>query len=97
MCLRNPWGFGEWLLKWSETEETENKKIDKYLNNINKYYDKKIADATRLKIDVPDKYMPGTDDGMFVMCYKDWRNIFSNLFLCFRFDPAKWIGYEVED
>lgn len=34
---------------------------------------------------------------MFLMCYKDWRSIFCNLFVCIRWDPKEWIGYEIED
>lgn len=87
VCLRNPWGFGEWLLKWSETEDVDDKIIDKYLGKIEEYYNKKIAEAQKKGREPPEKYVPGVDDGMFLMCYKDWRNIFSNLFVSFKFDP----------
>ncbi|EAS01497.1 calpain family cysteine protease (macronuclear) [Tetrahymena thermophila SB210] len=95
LCLRNPWGFGEWLLKWSETEEEG--KLSRYEKAISDYFDKKIEVAKSKGLDPPDKYQPGTDDGMFLICYKDWRTIFSNLFICFKFDPSVWIGYEIED
>lgn len=38
--------------------------------------------------------MPGVDDGTFLICYKDWRTIFTNLFLCINF-PDNWSGYRI--
>jgi len=29
--IRNPWGYGEWKLKWSENEE-ERERLEKYLD-----------------------------------------------------------------
>ena len=36
--IRNPWGYGEWKLKWSEEKDYKDK-INKFLPQINKYYD----------------------------------------------------------
>lgn len=55
MCLRNPWGFGEWLLKWSETEETDDRKLDKNIDSVNKYFDDAIANALSNKTEAPEK------------------------------------------
>jgi hypothetical protein len=43
--VRNPWGHGEWMLDWSDkplNNDPDYMKLDKYLNDINKYYDNKI-------------------------------------------------------
>lgn len=52
IVLRNPWGFGEWLLKWSETEENDDKKLEKYIPKIAKHYEdlKKAAIAAGSEI-----------------------------------------------
>lgn len=36
--LMNPWGYGEWKLKWSE-EPDQFGKLEKHLAEINNYYD----------------------------------------------------------
>lgn len=33
------------------------------------------------------------DDGTFLMCFKDWREIFSNLFICHQFEAGMWSGW----
>ena len=38
-----------------------------------------------------EKFVPGKDDGTFFISYKDWRNIFDNLYICIKFDD-KWHG-----
>lgn len=35
LMLRNPWGFGEWKLKWSDDSD----EVDRFLPIINKYFD----------------------------------------------------------
>ena len=39
--VRNPWGYGEWKLKWSE-EPDYKEKIDKFLPYIDIYYKQEI-------------------------------------------------------
>jgi hypothetical protein len=35
--IRNPWGYGEWQLKWSENPDYR-EKVDSYMPLINEYY-----------------------------------------------------------
>jgi len=42
--VRNPWGYGEWKMKWSE-DPNYIEKLDKFLPEIDSYYDKEIAKA----------------------------------------------------
>lgn len=41
-------------------------------------------------------YSPDKDDGTFIMCFKDWRNIFTNVFICIDF-PEIWNGKRLLD
>lgn len=77
--VRNPWGYGEWKLKWSENPDYSDK-LDKFWDQIMAYYDKAIADAKKAGVEPPERYERGKDDGTFLMCYKSWRTVFSNLF-----------------
>lgn len=79
--MRNPWGHGEWKLKWSEEKE-HSQRLDKYLVKIDAYYDEEIKNAIRAGVEPPEKYKSGVDDGLFLICYKDWRRLFCNLFQC---------------
>lgn len=38
-----------------------------------------------------EKFEVGKDDGTFLISYKDWRNIFDNLYICRKFDK-NWCG-----
>ena len=79
--IRNPWGYGEWKLKWSE-DPNYIEKLDKFLPKIDSYYDKEIAKALTEQREPPEKYKSGVDDGTFLMCFKSWRTVYSNLFQC---------------
>lgn len=37
----------------------------------------------------------GADDGTFLMCFKDWRELFANLFMCIDF-PNDWSGRRIQ-
>ena len=84
LVIKNPWGYGEWKLKWSENPDYI-QKFDDHWDKIEAYYDKAIEDAINKGNDPPEKYKRGVDDGTFIMCYKSWRTIFSNLFVCMYF------------
>ena len=43
-----------------------------------------------------EDYDPEKDDGSFWMCYKDFRNVFDNLYRCINF-PKGWTGRSVKD
>ena len=83
--VRNPWGYGEWQLKWSERGD-EKEKLKKHMDQITKYFEGLKAKG----LEVED-YDPEADDGTFFMCYKDWRRVFNNLFVSIKF-PADWSG-----
>lgn len=79
--VRNPWGYGEWKMKWSENPDYA-EKLEKFLPQINAYYDHEIALAKQDNREEPERYITGVDDGTFLMCFKSWRTVFSNLFMC---------------
>jgi len=80
--IRNPWGYGEWKLKWSENPDYADKYLEKLFPQIEAYYDAEIKKAVDAGEEPPEKYVKGIDDGVFLMSYKDWRNLFCNLFQC---------------
>jgi hypothetical protein len=44
IILRNPWGYGEWKLKWSDNPDYS-AKIDQFKGQIDAYYDVEIKKA----------------------------------------------------
>ena len=76
--IRNPWGNTEWNRKWSDNSpEIDNAKI--------------AIEAYSKGLSLDERWVPGEDDGSFLMCFKDWRNIYNNLFMCIDFPPT-WGG-----
>ena len=83
MC-RNPWGYGEWQLKWSENPDYTDK-VKSYEEEIKKYFDNEKAIALKNGDYPPEVYNIGVEDGTFLICFKDWRTVYTNLFICFKF------------
>jgi hypothetical protein len=76
--IRNPWGKLEWQGKWSDCSE----QVEEHEELLQGYID---------SLDEDDKFVLGEDDGTFLMCYSDFRNIFQNLFISVDF-PVEWTG-----
>ena len=74
--IRNPWGDTEWNGKWCDNSEEVIKNKDK----IEKVLKKKYADTN-------EKFDFSKNDGAFLMCFKDFRTIFNQIFLCQDFPP----------
>ncbi|CAG9329641.1 unnamed protein product [Blepharisma stoltei] len=77
--LRNPWGQREWLGKWSDKSPELRDNLDVVKKEIDKLGPDEIFDPEN------------SNDGTFLMCYRDWRRIFDNLFSCVDF-PDQWWG-----
>lgn len=82
-------------MKWSE-DPNYVEKLDAFLPQINAYYDKEIAEAIKGNREPPERYVSGVDDGTFLMNFKNWRTVFSNLFQCIDF-PDDWSGLRAFD
>jgi len=76
--LRNPWGNSEWTGAWSG-ESAEMKKYRKVFEQ----YIQTLPPDEQFDLDA--------DDGTFMMCYDDWKDQFSTLFLNIDF-PEDWTG-----
>jgi len=76
--LRNPWGNSEWNGAWSYNSQ----EMTEYSHLIQSYIDSLPPD---------EKFKLGDDDGTFFMCYDDWKDNFSTLFLNVDF-PDHWTG-----
>lgn len=79
--IRNPWGYGEWKMKWSENPDYV-ERLEKFYPQIDAYYKEEIRKAKEKNEEPPEPYQMGVDDGVFLMSFKDWRNLFCNLFMC---------------
>lgn len=76
--LRNPWGQREWNGKWSDGSEEVKIHIEKLQNELK-------------KIGSDEDYDPNnSNDGSFLMSFKDWRNIYHNLYACVDFSENWW-------
>lgn len=81
--IRNPWGQKEWNGKWSSGDE----KLKSHLEVLKKYLD---------EIELDEKFDPmNPNDGTFLICFKDWRKLFSTLFSCVDF-PDHWSGLRIK-
>ena len=81
--IRNPWGRKEWTGKWSDdsVETKQNKeRIEQKLNE--KYRE------THEKINLSQ------EDGTFLMCFSDFRQVFNKLYICKNFPPS-FIGIRI--
>lgn len=76
--IRNPWGKLEWQGKWSD----ESAELGDNIDAVQRYID---------HLDEEEKFVPGDNDGTFLMCFSDFRNIFTNLFVSVDF-PVEWTG-----
>jgi hypothetical protein len=73
--IRNPWGKGEWKNKWADDSE----ELETHWDKVMEYFNKLPED---------EQFKRG-EDGTFLMCFSDWRNIFNKLFVSVNF-PDKW-------
>lgn len=84
--IRNPWGATEWLGKWADDSEQveENKEaIKEYYRSVRREV---CFTQYRVKMANMEKWVEDPiDDGNFLMCYKDWREIFSTMYICRNF------------
>ena len=81
--IRNPWGRKEWNGKWSDDSVETKKNKENIENELNKRYR-----GTHEKINLSQ------EDGTFLMCFSDFRNIFNKLFICKSFPPS-FIGLRI--
>lgn len=77
IAIRNPWGNMEWKGKWSDSSE----EMEKYRQVVQEQYIDKLEED--------EKFKPGDDDGIFLINYRSWRDIFNNMYVCLDF-PSHW-------
>lgn len=80
LVVRNPWGEAQWNGKWGQNSSELTANLPLIQNTIN----------AKLKSD--ERFDPAdTATGNFLICFKDWRSVFTTLFLCEDF-PSAWSG-----
>lgn len=96
--MRNPWADTEWLLKWAdnsdEIKHNNNKIIEEYKKIIQ---EKEISKYHMIFTNLEKYNSKNENDGTFFISYKDWREIFSCLFVCedlFKDDKYRAIRYD---
>ena len=82
MRIRNPWGFQEWQGKWCDDSE----EIAANKDRINEILEEKYR-GTNEKPHVGED----NNDGTFIMCYSDFRNIFNKVCVSISF-PQGTLG-----
>ena len=85
--VRNPWGNTEWQGDWSDGSTKLMSNIEK-INSTIKELSNKYEDY--------EPFDPECDDGTFLINYRNWRDIYSNLFCCIDF-PEEWSGIRTFD
>ena len=81
--IRNPWGRKEWNGKWSDDSVETKQNKEKIEQKLNEKYK-----ATNEKINLSQ------EDGTFLMCFSDFRQIFNKLYICKNFPPS-FIGVRI--
>ena len=74
--IRNPWGRKEWNGKWSDDSVETRHNKERIEQKLNEKYKE-----TNEKINLSQ------EDGTFLMCFSDFRQIFNKLFICKNFPP----------
>jgi Ca2+-binding EF-hand superfamily protein len=82
--LRNPWGQREWQGKWSDKSAEMETFIDLIKREINRLEEEERFDPEN------------SEDGSFLMCFKDWRSLYNNLYACVDFTD-EWSGIRFKD
>ena len=80
--LRNPWGFQEWQGKWCDDSEELNLNKERINDKLTEKYE-----GTHEKPHVGED----NNDGTFIMCFSDFRNIFNKVCVSLSF-PMSTIG-----
>ena len=81
--IRNPWGRKEWNGKWSDDSVETKQNKERIEQKLNEKYK-----GTNEKINLSQ------EDGTFLMCFSDFRQIFNKLFICKNF-PPNFIGIRI--
>ena len=81
--IRNPWGRKEWNGKWCDDSVETKKNKERIEQKLNEKYK-----GTNEKINLSQ------EDGTFLMCFSDFRQIFNKLFICKNF-PPNYIGVRI--
>jgi len=81
--IRNPWGRKEWNGKWSDDSVETKQNKERIEQKLNEKYK-----GTNEKINLSQ------EDGTFLMCFSDFRQIFNKLFICKNFPPS-FIGIRI--
>ena len=82
--IRNPWGRKEWTGKWSDESNETRKNKQKIEDELNKKYK-----------DTNERISLSQEDGTFLMCFSDFRRIFNKIFICYDFNPKKYVGVRI--
>lgn len=82
--LRNPWGQREWQGKWSDKSPEMEANLELIKRVINRLEEEERFDPEN------------SEDGSFLMCFKDWRTLYNNLYACVDFTD-EWSGIRFKD
>ena len=84
--IRNPWGDTEWRGKWADDSEQIQERKEAIRAHYQQVRKEICFSKYHIKMANMEKWEEDPiDDGNFFMCYKDWRELFTTMYVCKNF------------
>eukprot|EP00831_Metopus_contortus_P030758 TRINITY_DN25177_c0_g1_i2.p1 TRINITY_DN25177_c0_g1~~TRINITY_DN25177_c0_g1_i2.p1 ORF type:complete len:302 (+),score=46.87 TRINITY_DN25177_c0_g1_i2:154-1059(+) len=86
MCIRDRYQRRVHGGKWSDKSEQIENNRDKIKAHYSEIYQEKVMAKYNMKFSNLERWEENAnDDGTFLICYRDWRELFTNVYVCRNF------------